>query len=205
MIKIHDRLLQYISLECRTAPRIWRLRGVPRLPCAPLVLDRPAAVAGPGGGRRRAVATAADRIAAQLGYCRFRPGRDDERSKLPGSRPFARSPTLSMPAVFARRAAVNGIPAQSTIFSPASLSPASLTANPECAVRPQFPSAVMITRFTCSFNVLGRGPARQCRSIGAGQSSAPRRSRAPRHGLADACRDRRYLPPSRREPGRWSA
>ena len=128
IIKIHDRLVQYVPLECRTAPRIWRLRGIPRLTCAPLVLDRPAAVAGPGGGRGRAVATAADRIAAQLGYCRFRPGRDDERSKLPGSRPFARSPTLSMPAEFARRAAVNGIPAQSTIFSPASL-----IANPEDA------------------------------------------------------------------------
>ena len=75
-----------------------------------------------------------------------------------GSRPFARSPRLSMPAEFARRAAVNGIPAQSTIFSSASL-----TANPECAVRPQFQSAVMITRFTCSFNVLARGAARQCR------------------------------------------
>jgi len=47
---------------------------------------------------------------------------------LPGSRPFARSPTLSMPAGFARRAAVNGISAQSTIFSSASL-----TANPEAS------------------------------------------------------------------------
>ena len=56
-----------------------------------------------------------------------------------------------MPAEFARRAAVNGIPAQFTTFSPASL-----TANPECAVRPQFQSAVTITRSTCSFNVLGR-------------------------------------------------
>src|SRR6516165_10539238 len=55
--------------------------------------------------------------------------------KLPGSRPFARSPTLSMPAEFARRVAVNGIPAQSTTFLPASLpaSPeASFAAISEC-------------------------------------------------------------------------
>jgi hypothetical protein len=39
IIKIHDRLVQYISLECRTAPRIWRLRGIPELTCAPPVLD----------------------------------------------------------------------------------------------------------------------------------------------------------------------
>src|SRR6516162_3431140 len=152
IIKIHDRLVQYISLECRTAPRIWRLRGIPKLTCAPPVLDRPAAVAGPGGGRRRAVATAADRIAAQLGYemtsdSSFRahdPSRDRRRSQCPRR--------------FARRAAVNGIPAHSTTFSPASL-----TANPECAVRPQFPNAVMITRFMRSFNVLGHGTVRQQR------------------------------------------
>ena len=131
---------KFTTVSCNTfpwnaeqRPEYWRLSEIPRLMCAPLVLDRPAALAGPGGGRRQAVATAADRIATQLGYCRFRPGRDDERSKLPGSRPFARSPTLSMPAVFARRAAVNGIPAQSTIFSPASL-----TANPEDATKSAF-------------------------------------------------------------------
>ena len=90
------------------------------------------------------------------------------RSTLPGSRPFARSPTRSMPAEFARRAVVNGIPAQSTIFLPASLA-----ANPECAVRPRFQSAVMITRFACSFNVLGRGPTRHCRQIGAATKACP--------------------------------
>jgi len=158
VIKIHDRLAQYTSLECRTAPRIWRLRGIPRLTSTRGAHDRPPAMAGSGGGRRRAVATAADRIATQLRYCRFRPGRDDERFKLPGSRPFARSPTLSMPAEFARRAAVNGIPPHSTTFSLASL-----TANPECAVRPQFPNAVMITRFMRSFDVLGHGTVRQQR------------------------------------------
>src|SRR6516165_163753 len=98
IIKIHDRLVQYISLECRTAPRIWRLRGIPELTCAPPVLDRPAAVAGPGGGRGRAVATAADRIAAQLGYemtsdSSFRahdPSRDRRRSQCPRSSHGAR-------------------------------------------------------------------------------------------------------------------
>ena len=156
---------KFTTVSCNTfpwnaeqRPEYWRLSEIPRLMCAPLVLDRPAALTGPGGGRRRAVATAADRIATQLRYCRFRPGRDDERFKLPGSRPFARSPTLSMPAEFARRAAVNGIPPHSTTFSLASL-----TANPECAVRPQFPNAVMITRFMRSFDVLGHGTVRQQR------------------------------------------
>ena len=55
----------------------------------------------------------------------------DRLAARKGKMPPAASPNGSAArAEFARHAPVNGIPAQSTIFSPASL-----TANPECAVR----------------------------------------------------------------------
>src|SRR5215471_11841053 len=40
----------------------------------------------------------------------------------------------------------------------------------------------MITRFTCSFNVLGRGPTRHCRQIGAATKPLARKPGALRNG-----------------------